>query len=114
LSLAAVLFWVAAGRSEVVQTIALLSLILVIAGGSLCAWTVLASFLAAQGDLGPTARISAALLSVSVVLYLTLIPRIGLYGGAIGTSVGLAVAALLSYRAAASSPDSTGEDRRLR
>jgi O-antigen/teichoic acid export membrane protein len=114
LILAAVLFWLAAEGSEVIHTIAVLSAILVIGGGSLCAWTVLASFLAAQGDLGTTARISAALLGISVILYLTLIPSIGVYGGALGTSAGLAVAAVLSYRAALPSSESTADERRLR
>ena len=114
LILAAVLFVFAAGRSEVIHTIAVLSAILVIGGGSLCAWTVLASFLSAQGDLGPIARVSAALLGVSLVFYLTLIPRVGVYGGAIGTSAGLLVAALLSYRAASPSLASAGDGRRLR
>ena len=43
-------------------------------------------------------RVNVALLAVSVVIYASLIPLVGVYGGAIGTSVGLALATLLGYR----------------
>jgi hypothetical protein len=42
--------------------------------------------------------VNLVLLVASVVCYGTLIPVIGVYGGAVGTSVGLSLAALLGYR----------------
>jgi O-antigen/teichoic acid export membrane protein len=82
---------------QTVHTLGVLLLLLAIGGGAVSAWTVLASYFAARGRLAATARINAALLVVSVLLYFGLIPVIGLFGGAIGTTTGLLVAALLGY-----------------
>ncbi|MGH3119185.1 MAG: lipopolysaccharide biosynthesis protein [Gaiellales bacterium] len=84
-------------RGPEIQQLGWLLLILSVAGGAISAWTVLASYLAATERLGASARVNFALLALSVVLYVSLIPAIGVYGGAIGTSVGLLVAALLGY-----------------
>jgi O-antigen/teichoic acid export membrane protein len=84
-------------RGPEVQQLGFLLLILSVAGAAISAWTVLASYLAATNRLGATARVNLALLVLSVLIYLSLIPAIGVYGGAIGTSAGLVVAAFLGY-----------------
>jgi len=85
-------------RGSEVRTLALLLTFLTIGGGGVSAWGVLASFLAARNRLAGILRVNVALLAVSVVIYASLIPLVGVYGGAIGTSVGLALATLLGYR----------------
>jgi len=84
-------------RGPEVQQLGVLLVILSVAGAAICAWTVLASYLAATNRLGASTRVNFTLLGLSVVIYLWLIPVIGVYGGAIGTSVGLLVAAVLGY-----------------
>jgi O-antigen/teichoic acid export membrane protein len=96
-AMSALALLVAPRLGQAVQTVGLLLLLLAIAGGAVSAWTVLASYFAARGRLAATARINVVLLVLSVVLYFWLIPVIGLFGGAIGTSCGLLVAALLGY-----------------
>lgn len=86
------------GTNTEVRTIGGLLLVLAVGGAGVGAWTVLGSFLAATDHLGAAARINLILLAASVTMYLTLIPAIGLYGGAIGTSAGMLLAALLGYR----------------
>ena len=105
-------------RPEVL-TVGQLLMILAAGGGGVGAWTVLASFLAATDRLGAAARINLVMLAVSVALYLWLIPSVGVYGGALGTSAGLVLAALLGYRevertAAAVVSSDDGEATRLR
>jgi O-antigen/teichoic acid export membrane protein len=94
LALAVTLF---ASRGVEVAVLARLVTLLVLGGGAVSAWTVLASYLAANNKLAATARVNAVVLITSLVLYLSLIPILGVYGGAIGTSIGLAVAATLGY-----------------
>jgi O-antigen/teichoic acid export membrane protein len=84
-------------RGPEVQQLGVLLVILSVAGGAICAWTVLASYLAATNRLGASTRVNFALLGLSVSIYVSLIPVIGVYGGAIGTSVGLLFAAALGY-----------------
>jgi O-antigen/teichoic acid export membrane protein len=86
-----------ASRGTEVAVLARLLMVLVVGGGAVSVWTVLASYLAANNQLAATARVNAVLLVTSLALYLTLIPMFGVYGGAIGTSVGLSVAAILGY-----------------
>jgi O-antigen/teichoic acid export membrane protein len=86
-----------ASRGVEVAVLAGLLALLVLGGGAVSAWTVLASYLAANNKLAATLRVNAVLLATSLALYLSLIPTLGVYGGAIGTSVGLAVAAILGY-----------------
>jgi O-antigen/teichoic acid export membrane protein len=86
-----------APRGVEIAVLARLLALLVLGGGAVSAWTVLASYLAANNKLAATARVNGVLLLTSLVLYLSLIPMLGVYGGAIGTSVGLAVAAVLGY-----------------
>jgi O-antigen/teichoic acid export membrane protein len=84
-------------RGPEVQQLGWLLLILSVAGAAISGWTVLASYLAATDRLAASARVNFVLLALSVAMYALLIPAIGVYGGAIGTSVGLLVAALLGY-----------------
>ena len=86
-----------APRGVEIAVLARLLALLVVGGGAVSAWTVLASYLAANNKLAATARVNAVLLLTSLLLYLSLIPVLGVYGGAIGTSIGLAVAAVLGY-----------------
>jgi O-antigen/teichoic acid export membrane protein len=83
---------------EDVRVLGQLLLLLAIGGAGISAWTVLASYLAANNQLAAAARVNFVLLSASVLCYVSLIPVIGVYGGAIGTSVGLSLAAVLGYR----------------
>lgn len=85
-------------RGEEVRVLGQLLLILSVGGAGISAWTVLATYLAANNQLAAAARVNFFLLVTSVACYVSLIPVIGVYGGAIGTSVGLALAALLGYR----------------
>jgi O-antigen/teichoic acid export membrane protein len=85
-------------RGEEVRVLGQLLLILCLGGAGISAWTVLATYLAATNQLAAAARVNVFLLITSVAIYVTLIPVIGVYGGAIGTSVGLALAAVLGYR----------------
>jgi O-antigen/teichoic acid export membrane protein len=80
-----------------VRTIGVLLVILTVAGGSISAWGIIASYLAARDRLGATARVNLVLLVTSLLLYVTLIPTLGLQGAAAGTSAGLLLAALLGY-----------------
>jgi O-antigen/teichoic acid export membrane protein len=89
----------AAGASDELRRLSALVGFLAVAGGAVNAWTILASFLAARKRLSDALRVNVVLVVTSVVLYLALIPTLGLNGGAIGTSVGLLVAAILGYRA---------------
>lgn len=95
-----------------VNTLGVLLLLLAVAGGAVSSWTVLASYFAARGRLGAIARINAALLAVSLLLYFGLIPVVGLFGGAIGTSCGLVVAAVLGYWEAGRSEADRGSRER--
>lgn len=85
-------------RVEHVRVLGQLLLLLAFGGAGISAWTVLATYLAANNELAAALRVNAFLLVTSVALYVSLIPVIGVYGGAIGTSVGLALAAVLGYR----------------
>ena len=87
-----------AARGEEVRVLGQLLLLLSIGGAGISAWTVLATYLAANNQLAAAARVNFVLLVTSVACYVSLIPVIGVYGGAIGTSVGLALAAVLGYR----------------
>jgi O-antigen/teichoic acid export membrane protein len=87
-------------RGPEVRTVGALLALLAIGSGAVSAWTVLASYLAARDRLGAALRVNLALLLTSLLLYLSLIPLIGVYGGAIGTSIGLLVAAVLGYQEA--------------
>jgi O-antigen/teichoic acid export membrane protein len=87
-------------RGPEVRTVGVLLALLAIGSGAVSAWTVLASYLAARDRLGAALRVNLALLLTSLLLYLSLIPLIGVYGGAIGTSIGLLVAAVLGYQEA--------------
>jgi O-antigen/teichoic acid export membrane protein len=99
-AVAAVVLYVGADRGADVRTIAVLLAVLAIGGGGVSAWGVLASFLAARNRLAAIARVNVAVLVVSVIVYLGLIPSVGVYGGAIGTSIGLGLATILGYREA--------------
>jgi O-antigen/teichoic acid export membrane protein len=79
------------------RTIGLLLLLLAGGGAGVSAWTVLASYLAATARLSATARVNLVVVATSVVLYGSLIPVVGVYGGAIGTTVGLLIASALGY-----------------
>jgi O-antigen/teichoic acid export membrane protein len=96
LALAVIAFGHARGQD--VRTIGVLLALLAVGSAAISAWTVLASYLAARDRLGAALRVNVALLLISLLLYLSLIPVIGVYGGAIGTSVGLLVAAVLGYQ----------------
>ena len=85
-------------RGEEVRVLGRLLFLLSIGGAGISAWTVLATYLAANNQLAAAARVNFFLLVISVAFYVSLIPVIGVYGGAIGTSVGLALAAALGYR----------------
>ena len=97
IALALVVFFVGS-RGEDVRVLGQLLLLLSVGGAGISAWTVLATYLAATNQLAAAARVNVFLLVTSVAIYVTLIPAIGVYGGAIGTSVGLALAAVLGYR----------------
>jgi O-antigen/teichoic acid export membrane protein len=97
-TLAAAALVLSQGRGPETRTVALLLGLLTIAGGAVSAWGVLASFLAARNRLAAILRVNLALLAVSVLIYVSLIPLVGVYGGAIGTSLGLGLATLLGYR----------------
>ncbi|MEK6206417.1 MAG: oligosaccharide flippase family protein [Chloroflexota bacterium] len=81
-----------------IQVLGRLMFILSVGGGAISAWTVLAAYLAANDRLAAAARVNIVLLALSLSCYVLLIPIIGVYGGAIGTSVGLAAAGWLGYR----------------
>ena len=87
-----------AARGGEVRVLGQLLLLLAVGGAGISAWTVLATYLAANNQLAAAARVNFLLLVTSVALYVSLIPMIGVYGGAIGTSVGLGLAAVLGYR----------------
>jgi O-antigen/teichoic acid export membrane protein len=100
-----------AGRAGEVGVLRLLLLLLAVGGGAISAWTVLATYLAAKNQLAAATRVNVVLLVASVVTYVTLIPVIGVYGGAIGTSAGLSLAALLGYwEVGRASPSERGPD----
>jgi O-antigen/teichoic acid export membrane protein len=105
-----------ASRGEEVRVLGRLLLLLSVGGAAVSAWTVLASYLAASNRLGAAARVNLVLLAASVLCYVSLIPAIGVYGGAIGTSIGLSIAAVLGYREVgrAPGPDRVAEPTLLR
>ncbi len=96
-AIVAVFVAVFAARGVEIEILARLLMFLIVGGGAVSAWTVLASYLAANNRLAASARVNGVFLVTSLVLYLSLIPALGVYGGAIGTSVGLSVAAFLGY-----------------
>ena len=100
LTLAVAVLLLSAERGPEIRTIGLLLALLTIGGGGVSAWGVLASYLAARNHLAAILRVNVALLAVSVIIYVGLIPLVGVYGGAIGTSVGLGLATILGYREA--------------
>jgi O-antigen/teichoic acid export membrane protein len=58
--------------------------------------TVVSSFFAARGNFKISFLISVGVFMISTIMYFTLIPRFGLTGGAIGSSVAYLVASVLS------------------
>ncbi len=83
--------------SEEVRIVGLLLLILSLGSASFGAWTVLSAFFSARNRLQSVLRVTMAMLGTAAPLYLVLIPRIGVWGGAIGTTAGFLSAAILAY-----------------
>ncbi|MGH2498865.1 MAG: polysaccharide biosynthesis C-terminal domain-containing protein, partial [Candidatus Limnocylindria bacterium] len=84
--------------NEAIRAIAILVTILAPGSAAIAAWIVLASYLAARGQLAATARVNFAVLGLSLLLYLWLIPAFGLVGGAVATTLSYVVSATLGYR----------------
>lgn len=83
--------------SEEVRIVGLLLAILSLGSASFGAWTILAAFLSARNRLESVLRVTIVMVGTAAPLYLLLIPRIGMWGGAIGTTAGFLTAAILAY-----------------
>jgi O-antigen/teichoic acid export membrane protein len=113
-SLAVTILILSEWAGQEVRTVGILLALLTGAGGAISAWGILASYLAARNRLGALARVNAVVLVTSAGLYLLLIPIVGVYGGAIGTTLGLLVAVFIALielpdkRPAAAAPPPRG------
>ena len=58
--------------------------------------TIVSSFFAASGNFKISFFISIGIFMISTIMYFTLIPRFGLRGGAIGSSIAYLIASILS------------------
>lgn len=85
------------GGSDEARIIGLLLVILSLGGAAFGAWTVLAAFLSAQDRLASVFRVTLVMIGTAAPLYLLLIPTIGMWGGAIGTTAGFLTAVIVAY-----------------